>query len=117
MKLKLLEHQVGAGTLDRKPTRFSDPRRGSRHERGYGNAWDRTVRRIRARDCDMCQPCERRGDLSLYAAIDHKVPKAQGGTDDDDNLQVICRECHTAKTSAERLGGTWDGSRPTPRDR
>ena len=75
--------------------------------RGYGWVWQQLVERIRSRDCDICQTCVRRGNgpIRLYAAIDHKVPKSQGGSDDESNLEVICLECHDAKTTKEH-GGT-----------
>jgi 5-methylcytosine-specific restriction protein A len=81
--------------------------RPSRHDRGYGSEWVRTVKRIRARDHDLCQECKRRADgvLGMYGAIDHKVPKVEGGTDDDSNLEVICNPCHAVKTEAERKRG------------
>jgi hypothetical protein len=31
------------------------------------------------------------------------VPKANGGTDDDGNLQAINRDCHRAKTALEAM--------------
>ena len=34
-------------------------------------------------------------------AVDHITPKAQGGTDDESNLEAICREHHTRKTGRE----------------
>lgn len=40
--------------------------------------------------------------------MDHKVPLEQGGSNDDDNLQPLCNDCHQAKTAAEaraRAGG------------
>lgn len=82
-------------------TRFSDPHRGSRHERGYGTEWDKTRKRILARDCGICQPCQRRGELHLGNEVDHIVPKFEGGTDDDGNLQTICTEAHRLKTAEE----------------
>lgn len=33
--------------------------------------------------------------------IDHIVPRSQGGTDDIDNLQVLCATCHRAKSEDE----------------
>ena len=35
------------------------------------------------------------------ADLDHIVPLADGGTDDEDNLQVLCKCCHGLKTEAE----------------
>ena len=34
-------------------------------------------------------------------AVDHIVPKAEGGTDADENLQAICKACHKLKTENE----------------
>ena len=46
-----------------------------------------------------CEKCERRGKLE----VDHKVPIHRGGPPFDiDNLQVLCRQCHIAKTAKER---------------
>lgn len=80
---------------------FSDQRRGSRQERGYGAAWDRARVRILARDGGLCQPCLADGKVHSGTEVDHIVPKANGGTDDDANLQTICRSRHQAKTAAE----------------
>jgi hypothetical protein len=33
--------------------------------------------------------------------VDHILPKAEGGTDDDTNLQTICKARHRIKTQAE----------------
>lgn len=81
--------------------RFGDKRRGSRQSRGYGAEWERTRRRILARDHGLCQPCLERVVTTQGTEVDHKLSKAEGGTDDDANLQTICRECHRAKTQAE----------------
>mgnify|MGYP000004505699 CR=1 FL=1 len=97
-------HQVQAGS-------FSDRARGTRHDRGYGADWDKRRQRILERDCGLCQECLRQGRVTVcghkpYSAwCDHIVPKAEGGTDDDDNLQTLCRSCHTEKTAREALRG------------
>lgn len=93
----------------------SDRRRGSRHQRGYGADWERKRERILQRDNYLCQVCLAEGRLEalvvgnprhpLAAHVDHKIPKAQGGTDDDDNLQAISRRCHERKTAREGRGG------------
>ena len=44
------------------------------------------------------------GNVEVYrlaADLDHIVPLADGGTDDKDNLQVLCACCHAIKTACE----------------
>ena len=90
------------------PGSFADKSRGSRHERGYGSKWDKIRERILKRDCGLCQECLRNGRVHAVggkpfsAFCDHIVPKVDGGTDDDENLQTLCRSCHTAKTDKEK---------------
>lgn len=91
-----------------RPGTFADRARGTRHQRGYGAQWDRIREQIMRRDAGICQPCLRHGTQHNAHAVDHIVPKERGGTDDDANLQAICREAHSAKTSAEKLGRVWD---------
>ena len=92
---------------------WSAPHRTSRHERGYGTAWEKLRKRILQRDAGLCQPCLRRGVTTPGCnEVDHKVNKAQGGTDDEANLQVVCRACHKAKTHAESHGREWDEAEP-----
>ena len=90
------EHQA-----DRKIGTFADPGRGTRQQRGYGSAWDKIRPRIMARDCGLCQPCLRAGQVTAARQVDHIVAKSAGGTDADDNLQAICPACHLAKTAKE----------------
>lgn len=88
---------------DRKVGKFADELRGSRHERGYGSEWEKIRKRILRRDKGLCQPCFRQGKYRPAKQVDHKVPKVEGGTDDDSNLQAICVPCHQAKTAEEAL--------------
>ena len=75
--------------------------RGSRHERGYDHQWVKTRARILTRDMHLCQPCKATGRITPAREVDHITPKAKGGTDDDDNLQAICTDCHKDKTARE----------------
>jgi len=75
--------------------------KGSRHDRGYGSAWVKLRTAVMQRDGYLCQPCLMMGKPTPATAVDHIVPKAKGGTDDADNCQSICDECHTAKTQME----------------
>jgi 5-methylcytosine-specific restriction endonuclease McrA len=49
----------------------------------------------------VCPHCGQDGGLQL----DHKVSLADGGSNDPDNFQPLCRDCHSRKTQAERKGG------------
>ncbi|WP_296228575.1 HNH endonuclease [Ralstonia sp. UBA689] len=82
----------------------ADSERGSRHARGYDAAWERKRDRILERAGGLCEcaDCARLGRVRLATEVDHIVPKAQGGSDDDDNLQAINKDCHKAKTLRER---------------
>ena len=90
----------------------------SRHTRGYGSAWTKLRETIIKRDFGLCQQCKREGRLNPYRkgqgfAVDHIIPKAQGGTDEPSNVELICPEHHARKTereAAEAQGRKW---RPT----
>ena len=73
----------------------------SRHERGYGSVWTKIRERILKRDMYLCQACLKLGRTTPATQVDHITPKAQGGTDDDGNLQAICAACHLEKSLAE----------------
>lgn len=101
MKLKTLPPLLSTGRASKAPG-WAAQHTESSTARGYGYAWQQAVKRIRARDCDLCQQCVREGGpIGTYAAVDHKVPKFEGGSDDDSNLEVICETHHTAKTAEE----------------
>lgn len=68
-----------------------------------GRPWRRICDRIKERDGYECQECLRNGKHSVSFAVDHIVPRFEGGSDDDSNLECICRECHEVKTKAESL--------------
>lgn len=85
--------------------RFADRARGTRQQRGYGAAWDKQRKRILARDGGLCQPCRRSGTVEQATEVDHVLARAEGGNDQDDNLQAICKRCHQAKTALEATRG------------
>lgn len=73
-------------------------------QRGYGAKWRKIRKVVIARDMGLCQRCIRSGTVKAFDAVDHKVPKARGGTDQLDNLECICNPCHTDKTNNEDKG-------------
>ena len=77
----------------------------SRHDRGYGYEWVKLRQIILDRDMYLCQPCLRKGRPTPATQVDHITPKSQDGSDDIENLQAICHDCHKAKTAQENTGG------------
>ncbi|MFP8218745.1 HNH endonuclease [Klebsiella quasipneumoniae] len=71
----------------------------TRHERGYGRPWEIKRARIMKRDKYLCQNCRRDGIATKASSVDHIIPKAHGGTDDDFNLESLCWTCHSKKTA------------------
>ena len=55
---------------------------------------------IWARQGSVCNLC---GSASAQTNVDHICPRFAGGEDVLDNLQVICANCHTQKTTLECL--------------
>lgn len=52
---------------------------------------------ILKRDKYVCQICGRSGANGYQLHIDHKVPRAKGGSDSMDNLWVLCSICNSGK--------------------
>ena len=63
-----------------------------------GRPWRRLKAKIHLRDGWTCQSC---GRVTQALELDHIVNVAQGGTDDESNLQSLCVECHKKKTQME----------------
>lgn len=53
----------------------------------------------------LCVQCESRGFVRLATQRDHIKPLAEGGTDDADNVQGLCRTCHDEKSLQEAIRG------------
>jgi 5-methylcytosine-specific restriction protein A len=53
----------------------------------------------------LCVECERQGRVAPATQRDHIIPLAEGGSDDDDNVQGLCRDCHDAKSKQESIRG------------
>ena len=70
--------------------------RPSAAKRGYDRHW-RKLRIFIINREPICRICREQ----LTQEIDHIIRKADGGTDDLENLQGLCRECHSNKTARE----------------
>lgn len=73
-----------------------------------GRPWRRKRQRVFERDGYLCQICLEQGKEkyvtlhgSLSGVCDHIIPKSQGGSDDESNLQAICQACDKIKTGIE----------------
>lgn len=80
-----------------------DRERKTAAQRGYCSpAWARIRKAVIARDAGVCQECQKAVSMNAGDAhVDHKIPKEQGGTDALENLQLLCRSCHSKKTAKE----------------
>lgn len=79
-----------------------DARRGSAHSRGYGARWRRLREQVLNRE-PLCRSCLLEGRVTSAAEVDHIRPKALGGGDELENLQPLCKHCHSAKTVLESV--------------
>lgn len=76
--------------------------------------WQLIRIRILRRDGYRCQARDSRGIKCSHPAnqVDHITPHSRGGTDDDSNLQALCRWHHAQKSSAEgRAARTYQSQR------
>ncbi len=53
---------------------------------------------ILKRDGYKCQLCGRSQDDGVKLHIDHRVPHAKGGSNEDDNLWTLCEDCNLGKS-------------------
>jgi 5-methylcytosine-specific restriction protein A len=68
----------------------------------------RRLQRLRKRLFDqhpLCVLCEAQGRATTATIRDHVIPLAEGGRDDETNVQALCRECSDAKTGEDSKRG------------
>lgn len=70
-----------------------------RRNRRTVSGWEeqRRARRVLARYMHCCHICGRKGATE----VDHVVPLAEGGPDDESNLAPFHEDCHRKRTQAE----------------
>lgn len=99
-KLQTLKPRLQA--IKTKPTQsIAQPAKRWGSGRG-GRPWRRLKEKIHTRDGWTCLHC---GITTMKLELDHIINVAQGGTDDESNLQSLCVECHKVKTQKESQGG------------
>ncbi|MEZ4714287.1 MAG: HNH endonuclease signature motif containing protein [Caldilineaceae bacterium] len=52
----------------------------------------------------VCVSCAAQGMTTEATEVDHIVRKADGGADAWENLQALCKSCHSKKTATEGRG-------------
>lgn len=57
--------------------------------------------RVSQKSNDCCQTCCRPVTGKLRAEFDHVIPLIIGGKHCESNLQLLCHECHKAKTALD----------------
>ena len=63
-------------------------------DNGTSSQWAKIRQRILKRDSYCCQQC---GQDNGKLHVDHIIPRRLGGTDNDQNLQVLCQKCNLSK--------------------
>lgn len=83
--------------------------RKSASRRGYGAAWRKRraefLRHELARLGVTFLSCEKCFGIARPPHVDHRIPRAKGGTDDFYNLWILCHRCHSRKTAVQ--DGRW----------
>ena len=75
-----------------------DDKRQSAAKRGYDRRWQK-VRKIKLITDPLCEHCG-----AVATEVDHITPLKRGGDNSMDNLQSLCKPCHSRKTIAEDGG-------------
>lgn len=99
------QHKRPAARAGRHAARRYDRTRGSASARGYGRQW-RHVRDAFLRRHPLCVDCQRRGITRPATEVDHIQPHRGDALVfwQADNLQALCKGCHSRKTAAEVNG-------------
>lgn len=57
----------------------------------------------------LCVECQRAGRVRVATQRDHVIPLAEGGADDESNVQPLCADCHEVKSKFESANGRRGG--------
>ncbi|WP_299195732.1 HNH endonuclease signature motif containing protein [uncultured Amphritea sp.] len=80
------------------------PWTGGRAGRGRGGrSWRKLREIVKSRANGLCEEHLKRKFVVVGCICDHIIPTAEGGTDDLNNLQLLCQSCSDKKTHEEKL--------------
>lgn len=91
---------LGTQTPQQRKAQADRRRVSSDTTRIYGRARQERNRMVLTEE-PICRHCGRAASVE----VDHIIPLSEGGAEDRSNLQGLCRDCHGAKTAAERARG------------
>jgi DNA replication protein DnaC len=103
-RLLLREHSAAAGAfmsfVTKLKNKFYDAQNGK-----IEFSHDKRTKLLNKFDtkCNMCKCCIKDNKFD----IDHIAPLSSGGTNDESNLQVLCKACHLDKSSNENEQGKY----------
>ena len=72
-------------------------------ERLRGRAGQRQRARRLASTDGLCELCAADGRVTIATIVDHTIPLALGGSDEDENTRNLCDK-HNAQVTAEQFG-------------
>ena len=64
---------------------------------GYGITWQR-LRKVFLLENPLCENCKAKGIIKPATEVHHKTNIKDGGVNDYDNLQSLCKPCHSQET-------------------
>ena len=67
------------------------------NEAGYGITWQR-LRKIILLDNPLCETCKSKNIIKPATEVHHVIRLSAGGTNERDNLQCLCKPCHSRIT-------------------
>lgn len=87
------------GSLRSHTSQQYDKFRGTPTERGYDYRWTK-LRLIVLQREPLCRECMKNNIVTQATEVDHIIAKRNGGKDSFDNLQSLCKSCHSMKTAS-----------------
>ena len=77
-------------------------RRGSSTQQGYGSRW-RRIRKMQLSSYPLCAECLRHGRTTVATEVHHR--DGNPSNNQSNNLESLCKECHSRITAKE--GHRW----------
>lgn len=76
-------------------------------DRRSGRGWEAVRQQAFNYYGTQCMACGTGGSEANPLQVDHRHPISKGGTDDLDNLQILCRDCNIKKSNKLEVRMNW----------